>query len=460
MAVSATALSSSLACFCPSSEASSSLCTLRRKPLSVLSMALPATKGPAAASSLCVAGFSANSAMEAGRGRRRALACSTPSAFPYVGRVGWHRREGNASILSSGGGDEANAGKVDEASSSSSSSSENLSAMLPFAVAATAVAALSRPSTFSWMPKEYYAPALGGIMLSIGIKLSLDDFALAFKRYAIAAVCWFLAQYVLKPLLGLLIAKAFGASSMFYAGFILTCCVSGAQLSEHPLDQHYNNLLCHRHPLLTGLLIGDVVPVDAGAMSKSILQVVLLPVTVGLVLNTYAKPVVNILKPIMPFVAMVCTSLCIGSPLAINRNQILSAEGLQLLFPILTFHLAAFTLGYWLSKLPIFRQEEGVCRTISLCTGMQSSTLAGLLATQFLGASHAVPAACSVVAMAVMGLFLAAFWGTGSRLRDLPFPLFFSLVKPPAPACRLESSAPPPLLPSRRWESQCRHSCR
>lgn len=30
--------------------------------------------------------------------------------------------------------------------------------------------------------KELYAPALGGIMLSIGIKLSIDDFALAVKR--------------------------------------------------------------------------------------------------------------------------------------------------------------------------------------------------------------------------------------------------------------------------------------
>ena len=66
------------------------------------------------------------------------------------------------------------------------------------------------------------------------------------------------------------------------------------------------------------------------------------------------------------------------------------------------------------------RQEESVCRTISLCTGMQSSTLAGLLATQFLGSSHAVPAACSVVAMAIMGLTLASFWGNGSRIRDIP----------------------------------------
>ena len=64
-------------------------------------------------------------------------------------------------------------------------------------------------------------------------------------------------------------------------------------------------------------------------------QVVLFPVTVGLVLNTYAKGVVNVIQPIMPFVAMICTSLCIGSPLAINRRQILSSEGLSLLLPIL-----------------------------------------------------------------------------------------------------------------------------
>lgn len=58
-------------------------------------------------------------------------------------------------------------------------------------------------------------------------------------------------------------------------------------------------------------------------------------------------------------------------------------------------------------------------RTISLCTGMQSSTLAGLLASQFLGSSQAVPPACSVVAMAIMGLCLASFWGKGFEIRNL-----------------------------------------
>ena len=82
---------------------------------------------------------------------------------------------------------------------------------------------------------------------------------------------------------------------------------------------------------------------------------VLLPVTLGLLLNTYAKPVVNVIQPVMPFVAMVCTSLCIGSPLAINRTMLLSSQGFMLLLPIVTFHIAAFVVGYWVSKLPQLR---------------------------------------------------------------------------------------------------------
>ncbi|KAK5810953.1 hypothetical protein PVK06_026270 [Gossypium arboreum] len=144
--------------------------------------------------------------------------------------------------------------------------------------------------------------------------------------------------------------------------------------------------------------------------SKSILQVVVVPVALGLVLNTYAKSVGTILRPVMPFAAMICTSLCIDSPLALNRSQILSKDSLQLVLPILAFHTVAFPIRYWILKIPSFRQREEVCRTVSLYSGMQSSTMAGLLAIQFLGgSSQAVLAACSVIAMAIMGLSLTSF---------------------------------------------------
>ncbi|CAN6244318.1 unnamed protein product [Urochloa humidicola] len=351
--------------------------------------------------------------------------CSAPS-LPRLGRVGWPRREGNAWLLSF---------RADTAAAPGAAAlgdpSKALSALLPLVVVATAVAALGNPVTFSWVSKDYYAPALGGIMLSIGIKLSIDDFALAFKRPVPLSI-GYAAQYMIKPLLGVMIAKAFRMPSTFFAGFVLTCCVSGAQLSSYASflskgDVALSILLTSCStissvvvtPVLTGLLIGSVVPVDGIAMAKSILQVVLVPVALGLFLNTYAKGVVNVIQPVMPFVAMVCTSLCIGSPLAINRSKILSQEGFFLLLPIVAFHIVSFIAGYWVSKLPQWRQEEPVCRTISVCTGMQSSTLAGLLATQFLGTSQAVPAACSVVIMAIFGLTLASYWGSGSRIRDV-----------------------------------------
>eukprot|EP00252_Welwitschia_mirabilis_P001909 TRINITY_DN11879_c0_g1_i1.p1 TRINITY_DN11879_c0_g1~~TRINITY_DN11879_c0_g1_i1.p1 ORF type:complete len:402 (+),score=50.80 TRINITY_DN11879_c0_g1_i1:262-1467(+) len=340
------------------------------------------------------------------------------AASAYFGRGRRRRKESCLSFSSIG--IEHDDGRTDDA--------QSLSAALPFIVAGTAVAALIQPASFAWVSKDLYAPALGGIMLSIGVQLSVEDFSLAFQR-PLPLTLGYLAQYLLKPILGFLLAKLLRMPPAFAAGFILTACVSGAQLSSYASflskgDVALSIVLTSFTtissviitPALTGLLIGSVVPVDAVAMSKSILQVVLAPIAIGLTLNTYAKPLVNRIQPLMPFLAMFCTSLCIGSPLALNRNKIISMEGFQLLLPVLLFHTCSFAMGFWLAKL--LRQEEDCCKTISLCTGMQSSTLAGLLATQFLGSTHAVPAAFSVVAMAIMGLSLASFWGKGFRFQE------------------------------------------
>lgn len=85
------------------------------------------------------------------------------------------------------------------------------------------------------------------------------------------------------------------------------------------------------------------------------MQVVILPIMLGLGLNTYAKSFVDKIRQFMPLMAMVCTSLCIGSPLALNRSRIISPEGFRLLFPVLAFHIGAFVAGYWVSRLPFWR---------------------------------------------------------------------------------------------------------
>eukprot|EP00250_Pteridium_aquilinum_P021843 c25244_g2_i1 orf=401-1816(+) len=361
------------------------------------------------------------------RGSAWILPCISCKAVPRgrVGTVGSHDKQGNVSLVSFGMKPRRLSGGNKE------DFSKALSALLPYVVVATAVAALVQPSTFTWVSKEHYAPALGGIMLSIGVQLSVKDFTLVLKRPK-PVLAGYVAQYVFKPLLGVLVAKLFNVPASFVSGFILMASVAGAQLSSYASylsdgDVALSIVLTSLStitsaivtPLLTWLLIGSVVPVDGLAMAKSILQIVLCPVMLGLALNTYAKPVVDVVRPVMPLMAMVCTSMCIGSPLALNKAQVASLQGLQLLVPVVVFHIAAFTFGYWMSRLPALRLDEKSSKTLSLCTGMQSSTLAGLLATQFLGATQAVPPACSVVVMAVLGLSLASFWGNGSSISGL-----------------------------------------
>lgn len=75
------------------------------------------------------------------------LACSTSS--PFIGKVGLFRREGNFTLLSFGT-NPSYLSDVGDIEAASDDSSQILSAMLPFVVALTAVAALAQPSTFTW----------------------------------------------------------------------------------------------------------------------------------------------------------------------------------------------------------------------------------------------------------------------------------------------------------------------
>lgn len=89
--------------------------------------------------------------------------------------------------------------------------------------------------------------------------------------------------------------------------------------------------------------------------SSSPPQVVVGPVFLGLALNTYARRQVDAVRPYVPLVGMLCTSLCIGSPLAMNRAMLLNPAGVRLLAPVIAFHVAAFAAGYWFSKLPLWK---------------------------------------------------------------------------------------------------------
>jgi len=93
----------------------------------------------------------------------------------------------------------------------------------------------------------------------------------------------------------------------------------------------------------------------------------------------------NAIKPFLPALTVIDMSCCIGAPLALNIDSILSPFGATILFLVITFHLLAFVAGYFFtgfffSKAP---DVKALQRTISYETGMQSSLLALALATKF-----------------------------------------------------------------------------
>ena len=149
-------------------------------------------------------------------------------------------------------------------------------------------------------------------------------------------------------------------------------------------------------------------PVDAVALAKDVFGVVLVPTVVGVSLNELCKPVVKRIKPLLPLVGVLITTMLCASPVG-QVSDVLRSDGLQLCLPVAMLHAFAFGLGYIVCK--VLKFSEKTARTVSIETGMQSAALGFLLAKQnFADPLVAVPSAVSVVFMAIGGSSLAVFW--------------------------------------------------
>lgn len=305
-------------------------------------------------------------------------------------------------------------------------------AYLPHAVVASTVLALVYPPSFAWFTTKYYAPALGFLMFAVGLNFSLKDFGKAFEQPGVLAIGFF-CQYMVKPLLGVVFA-AISVSILHLpeavgSGLILVACSSGAQLSNYatflaepgfaPLSIVMTALSTAAAvvvtPLLVLLLLGRRLHIDLVGMIRNITEIVVAPIAAGLFLNRFAPSISRMIRPSLPFLSVLVTSCCIGSPLAVNIDSIRSPLGLLILAPVVGFHTAAFVAGYKLTELtwPNTPDLRGLARTMSFETGMQSSLLGLALANNFFeDPLVGLPPAVSVVTMSLMAFGLVTYWNS------------------------------------------------
>eukprot|EP00899_Mesostigma_viride_P009637 jgi/Mesvir1/18675/Mv17172-RA.1 len=285
---------------------------------------------------------------------------------------------------------------------------------------------LTKPELVTWISTDMFTWMLGILMLSMGLTLTFDDFRQVMKQ-PFAVLVGFFGQYGIKPFLGYVIAQLLGLPPALATGLILVSCCPGGQASNVATyiakgDVALSVLMttCSTvsaiimTPLLTKVLAGTLVPVDAQGLALSTFQVVLLPTIVGVLTNEYASGLTAIIKPFTPLMGVVMTTLLCASPIG-QVSEILKTKGAALLAPVFALHAAAFLMGYYLPRW--LGMSEKAARTVSIETGMQSSALGFVLAQKhFADPLVQVPSAVSVVCMAVLGSALAVFW----RMVPLP----------------------------------------
>ncbi|XP_027160101.1 probable sodium/metabolite cotransporter BASS2, chloroplastic isoform X1 [Coffea eugenioides] len=357
-----------------------------------------------------------------------------------------------------------------------------LASLYPVYVTVGGIIACLKPSTFSWFVEKgpaSYSLSLGFIMLAMGLTLELKDLINLFRQRPFSILYGCAAQYTIMPAFGWIISKSLGLPPVMSVGLILLACCPGGTASNvvsliaiYPLCPvlqwlkigGIRYMICFAvvscffqvtliaqgdvplsvvmtvcttlgavvlTPLLTKILAGAYVSVDAVKLSISTLQVVVAPILLGSSMQSIWPDAVKCITPFAPLLAVLASSLLACSvfsenvihlkssmvgaspssdlPLLSPVHTILSSELGIVIVSVLMLHFAGFFVGYLSAAIGGFAEPQR--RAMSIEVGMQNSSLGVVLATShFSSPMIAFPPAMSAVIMNIMGSTLGFIW--------------------------------------------------
>lgn len=266
---------------------------------------------------------------------------------------------------------------------------------------------------------------LGFIMFAMGLTLTPRDFLRVMQRPA-PVLLGLTLQFLVMPAAAWLLAHVLQLPVELAVGLILLGCVAGGTASnvvtylaggDVPLSVTMTAcstlLSVVLTPLLARLYLGADLAVDVLSMLWGLVQMVLLPVTLGLAVARLAPRLVTRLAPALPVVAMAAILLLIAAIVAGNQAQI-AGMGAVTLLAVVLHNALGLAGGYWGARLLGF--DDKVCRTIAIEVGMQNSGLAAHLAKSYFSALSALPGALFSIWHNLTGSALAAYWRRGAAL--------------------------------------------
>lgn len=292
-------------------------------------------------------------------------------------------------------------------------------------VIAVAALALFVPSSLSWVRTGWINWLLGIVMFGMGLTLKPSDFAEVFKRpkdVVIGAVC----QYTLMPLLAFLLCKVFRLPPELAVGVILVgTCPGGTSSNVMTYLSHGDVALSVSMtavstvlspiltPLLTLLYAGKTVDVNVAGMFLSVVEVVLLPIAVGFVVNHFFSKYTQRAVQALPLVSTAAIVMIVAAVVSANSSRILTS-GLLIFAVVVCHNILGYLTGYGVARA--LKMDVTKCRAISIEVGMQNSGLAtSLAATHFAQYPLAtIPGAVFSVWHNISGAVLANFFNRQS----------------------------------------------
>ena len=272
--------------------------------------------------------------------------------------------------------------------------------------------------------QNWIVPLLAMVMFTMGLTLERGDF----KRIAAdprPVLIGVLLQFILMPILAVVLAKMFGLSNQLTAGLVLVGSCAGGTASNVISYLARADLALSISMTITSTLVGVIatpflcsfylsttVDVDTMGMLISIVQIVFIPVLAGATVNNFAPQLVRPLDKFLPSFSILVILLIIAIVVALNSERLLEV-GVLTLVAVMLHNLCGLGGGYYMSRLFGFDLRQS--HTIAIEVGMQNSGLGVALALEFFSATAALPGALFSVWHNISGSILASLW---SRRRD------------------------------------------
>ncbi|WP_018922969.1 bile acid:sodium symporter family protein [Salsuginibacillus kocurii] len=295
---------------------------------------------------------------------------------------------------------------------------QTMSKYFALIVIIVSVIAFLAPDAFIWIA-PYITLLLGIIMFGMGLTMKLSDFTIVMKK-PVPVIIGLAAQFIIMPAAAFLIAVAMNLPPELAAGLVLVGACPGGTASnvmvylsrgDVPVSVAMTSVSTICAPILTPvaflLLAGQWLPIGVGDMVLSIVQVIIIPIALGILVRSFAPVAVEKSTNALPLVSVVAIMAIVAAVVGQNQENLVTS-GIAVFTAVILHNSFGLLLGYVTAKL--CGLDETKRRAISIEVGMQNSGLGASLATAHFTPLAALPSAIFSVWHNISGPVLVSLW--------------------------------------------------